>query len=129
MSIKPLKYRKPHETINLQDHNDHVDNWNNQVKINRLYIPYIEDLSRLVDELAKIVSKMTYRKYGEFVYASDHNLFVDAWNKQMEINNKMKYLAELLEKAILLEVYTRIEDVSKIVVSYSISYSYSVEVG
>jgi len=114
MSFKKLRYVKDHEDVfEAYDHNDHVDNWKAQSNINdelKYEDPELEDL---LNKLKSIIAKMKYIKSLEFYTAEYHNLFVDAWLVQEEINDKLKYYkdrASELEQllAIAPRIYARI---------------------
>ena len=72
------------------DHNDHVNNWIGQVEVCkgwasllREQYPEIEDY---VAQLENIVKQMRYVQKGDYYTAKDHNLFVRAWKKLLEID-------------------------------------------
>ena len=96
MSIKRLKKVPYRGKIKAEHDNAIVDNFKGQLSLfndlsNRMKDP---DFAELVEELKKIVSQMWYVKAGDPVQSKLHNLFVDAWNKQIEINeNVLKRLA------------------------------------
>jgi len=96
MSVKRLKKVPYKGKIRAEDDNAIVDNFKGQLSLfndlsNRMKDP---DFAELVEELKKIVSQMWYVKAGDPVQSKLHNLFVDAWNKQIEINeNVLKRLA------------------------------------
>lgn len=50
------------------------------------------DITTLIQQLQDIVSQMRKVKMGDYLYAQDHNLFVDAWNIQVQINDQLKNL-------------------------------------
>jgi len=105
------KLRKVIDLVDVfepEDHNDHVDNWKEQDDTNKslrdLLNALLEKaglgpdpaLDDLISELQSIIAQMRYVKHGDFYYAKDHNLFVDAWNKQQAINSEIaSKLAEL----------------------------------
>ena len=107
MSIKTLRRVKDHEDVfKEEDHNDHVDNWNTQVSINEELNPDDPDIVSLINQLKSIVSKMRKVKTGDWYYAQDHNLFVDAWDLQKQINDELKELIDYYESRIAeLEAY------------------------
>lgn len=91
MSIKPL--RKVIDLLDVfteDDHNDHVDNWKAQVSIDEELNPDDPDIEQLINQLKSIVSQMRKIVSGDFYYAQDHNLFVDAWNLQTQINDELR---------------------------------------
>lgn len=90
MSLKKLRYVYDHvDTFEDYDHNDHVDNWKVQVTINEDIGKDNPDVLALNDELKDIVNRMRYVSYGEYYYSYDHNYFVDAWKKQLEIDKML----------------------------------------
>ena len=89
--IKKLRKVQDHvHVFTPEDHNDHVDNWNAQLQFDEQFRGIDPDLDALIDQLKAIVSMMRKLKYGDFYMALDHNLFVDAWNIQTQINEKLK---------------------------------------
>ena len=101
--VKQLRRVSDHVHIfEEQDHNDHVDNWKEQVEFNESIVSQMEnanaELDELLGRLSDIVSRMRRVKPGDFYYAKDHNLFVDAWEVQTEINSRLR---ALLEQAIV----------------------------
>ena len=90
MSLKKLRYVYDHvDTFEDYDHNDHVDNWKVQVSINEEKGKDNPDVLALNNELKDIVDRMRYVNYGEYYYSYDHNYFVDAWKKQLEIDKML----------------------------------------
>jgi len=69
-----------------EDHNDHVDNWNKQISICRGWTRFYPEIESLFNQLESLVSSMRYVKYGDYYYANEHNLFVRAWKKLIEID-------------------------------------------
>ena len=103
MEFKKLRRVKDHVDIILpEDHNDHVDNWYAQLEFDEEMAKLVRDptLDELISKLKDIISKMRRVKSGDYVEARDHNLFVDAWEVQLEIN---KLLAKLVLPPITLE--------------------------
>jgi len=96
MSVKRLKKVPYKGKIRAEDDNAIVDNFKGQLSLfsdlsNRMKDP---DFAELISELKKIVDQMWYVKAGDPVQSKLHNLFVDAWNKQVEINEEfLKRLA------------------------------------
>lgn len=72
-----------------EDHNDHVDNWKEQVQLLKERISAYPEIEPLVSQLEDIVSKMRYVSEGDYYYADDHNLFVQAWRTKLEIDKEM----------------------------------------
>jgi len=103
MSTKQLKKIRwvPYGDIILEsDDNDQVDNWKTQLDINndlKFDDPTLEDLLK---RLKATVDLMYYVQYGDFVRSELHNLFVDAWNLQQEINDKLQYWKQQAVKSI-----------------------------
>ena len=98
MSNKQLKEirRVTYGDIILEtDDNDQIDNWKAQLDINndlKFEDPELEDL---LNQLKAVISQMYYVKYGDYVRSELHNLFVDAWKLQEQINEKLRYWKEL----------------------------------
>ena len=69
-----------------KDHNDHVDNWNEQINICRGWTIFYPEIESIFNQLESLVSSMRYVKYGDYYYADDHNLFVRSWKKLIEID-------------------------------------------
>ena len=125
MSIKTLRRVKDHEDVfKEEDHNDHVDNWNAQVSINEELNPDDPDIDSLINQLKSIVSKMRKVKTGDWYYAQDHNLFVDAWDLQKQINDELKELIDYYEARIAeLEAYRPLRFEKAIVLRATQSFS------
>lgn len=79
-----------------EDHNDHVDNWEEQVSLDRELASALgaEGIDELIAKLESIVSSMRRVRAGDFYFADDHNKFVDAWEVQAQINSLLKSAAE-----------------------------------
>ena len=96
-------------------HNWHVDNWKRQIEANK----FIRDIFNIKDitldfyisQLEDIVSQMRYVQRGQPYYARDHNLFVDAWKVQNEIN---KRFIELI-KDVPQEAINLVNEIDKLV--------------
>jgi len=94
MEVKELRY-----VVDLldkfleQDHNDHVWNWKLQLIINEMIAEANEEIYdqiiALNTELKTIVDTMRYVHYGDYYTHEDHNKFVEAWRKQLEIDKVM----------------------------------------
>ena len=122
MSIKQLKYRKAGDVIDPEDDNVQIDNWNAQLSINRELNPDDPDVNQLIDQLKSIISRMSKVQYGDYVMSDLHNLFVDAWNLQKQINDELKAQLEYYEARIAeLEAYRpiRFEKAQVLRASYS----------
>jgi len=123
MSIKTLRRVEDHVNKFLEeDHNDHVDNWNTQVSINEELNPDDPDIDSLINQLKSIIAQMRKIKTGDWYYAQDHNLFVDAWDLQKQINDELKELIDYYEARIAeLEAYRpiRFEKAQVLRASYS----------
>lgn len=122
MSIKSL--RKVVDLVDKfqpEDHNDHVDNWNTQLSINKQLSENIDDpdLQSLLSQLSSLVSSMRKIKPGDFYYADDHNKFVDAWSLQVQINSM---LTELITPFKMDSIY--VVPVAQIVYEYSNQWLY-----
>jgi len=82
------------------DDSDQIDNWRTQSEINdelKFDDPELEDLLK---QLKAVISQMYYVQYGDFVRSELHNLFVDAWNLQQEINQLLYYWKQQATKSI-----------------------------
>jgi len=90
MSIKPLEYRKKGDIIDPEDDNIHTDNWNAQLSINKELNPDDPDVTQLLEQLESIINRMYKVKYGDYVKSELHNLFVDAWQLQKQINSELR---------------------------------------
>ena len=89
-AIKPLRYVRDHiDTFLPEDHNDHVDNWKIQIEINELKASEKGIDLPENDELRNIVNRMVYVQDKTKYDSLWHNLFVEAWLKQIEINKKL----------------------------------------
>jgi len=79
------------------DHNDHVYNFKITLQLLKKKLPDVKE----VKELEEIVNKMRYVKYNDIYTHRDHNLFVDAWRKLLEIDKMVSpELAEELEEIV-----------------------------
>ncbi|RLC73738.1 MAG: hypothetical protein DRI26_00170 [Chloroflexi bacterium] len=91
----PRKVQDHKDVSDPEDFNSRVDNWKYQASLNQdIYARLQEalgysdpDLESLIAQLKNIVSQMRYFKKGDYYYARDHNLFVDAWNIQKQIDD------------------------------------------
>lgn len=95
------KLRKVTDLVDVfepEDHNDHVDNWKEQLEKNKQWISWYRDIENCVQELEQIINKMRYVKNGDYYSAEDHNLFVSAWEKEIEIDEKIAPNAPVLLK-------------------------------
>ena len=95
MKFKKLRYVKNHVDVFLpEDHNNLLDNLKTAYNILQDKIPKVDPtIIDKIDELKNLISKMRYVKSGDFYYARDHNLFVDAFNKVADICETLKRLA------------------------------------
>ena len=85
--LAKLRYVKDHvDVFEEEDHNLHVTLWRGQVETCREWASYIPEISDLVSQLELIVNQMRYVKYRDKYYSEDHNRFVEAWRKLLEID-------------------------------------------
>jgi len=102
----PRKVKDEIDTIEPEDHNIKVDNFEIQTLLNdKIYEKRYKDdpeLEKLLSELKVIVGRMVRVKRGEFVYAIHHNIMVDAFTIQKQINqlleDQITYWREEAEK-------------------------------
>ena len=95
MSFKKLRKVRPHEdVIEPDDHNNLVDNLKIAYNILQDRLPKIDPtIIDKLDELKSLINKMRYVQYGDYVFADDHNMLVDAFNKVADICETLKRLA------------------------------------
>jgi len=87
-------------TFIKEDHNDHVDNWKEQLDLCKIWVETFPEIESLVEQLEDIVNQMRYVKNGDYYLSKDHNLFVQAWQIKLEID---KTIAGDLEQVSKLE--------------------------
>ncbi|RLI98016.1 MAG: hypothetical protein DRP00_02930 [Candidatus Aenigmatarchaeota archaeon] len=92
-----------------RDHNEHVLLWKEQVEICKLWKEKVPEISFKVGELEGIVSLMRYVKDGEEYTDEDHNLFVSAWRKMLEILEKIA--SDLPEYSELASIVNEMEEI------------------
>jgi len=85
--ISKMRYVKYDERYTHNDHNVLVDAFKKLLEIDKQLVTLIPSISSKVSELEEIVSQMKYLKRRDLYYASYHNLFREAWEKQREINS------------------------------------------
>ena len=116
MSIKKL--RKVTDLVDKfqpEDHNDHVDNWQAQLQIDKNLAQNLnnDELQALISQLQSIISQMRKIVPGDFYFADDHNKFVDAWILQDKIN---KHITMIISPAKMDAIY--VVPVAQIIYEY-----------
>ena len=97
MTIKKLRKVEDHvHVVTPDDHNVHVDNWRAQLDVDEDLSYDDPELNALLLRLSTTVAQMRRVKHGDYYLARDHNLFVEAWKTQLDINEKLKYWKDRL---------------------------------
>ena len=90
------------------DHNDHVYNFKATLEMLKRKYYYLKE----VKELEEIVNQMRYVKEGDEYTDKDHNLFVEAWSKLLEIDKKLApELAKDVEDLVDEMRYLKVRDI------------------
>ena len=85
-----LPYVRDHiDVIEDEYHNRHVVLWRWQLSLCEDWSSNFIEISDLVDELSKIINSMYYVKERDDVLSREHNLFVRAWRKLVEIDGML----------------------------------------
>ena len=90
------------------DHNDHVYNFKVTLEMLKRKYYYLKE----VEELEEIVNQMRYVKENDAYTDKDHNLFVEAWSKLLEIDKKLApELAKDVEDLVDEMRYLKVRDI------------------
>jgi len=106
--VNKMRYVKKDDYYSHRDHNYFVDAWKVQLEINKLIWGDISRARELISNLESIVNQMKYVCAGDWYYATLHNLFKDAWDIQIQLD-------ELVYEKFASSMSTSLIEVAKVV--------------
>jgi len=106
--VNKMRYVKKGDYYSHRDHNYFVDAWKVQLEINKLIWGGISRARELISNLEFIVNQMKYICVGDWYYATLHNLFKDAWDIQIQLD-------ELVYEKFASSMSTSLIEVAKVV--------------